>query len=355
MRGQNAYLPRNKMRMERMLPPFPSRPPSPIMQLSVYGQKGAVVALHQAAKTRLFTRKNIVRDFRRNKLVYLMAVPLLAFFVIFHYLPMGGLVMAFQNYKPKLGMTGSPWVGLQNFVDFFDSIFAARTIRNTITLSLLDLVIAFPFTIIFALLLNEVRNKWFKKTIQTISYMPYFISLVVIAGIIVDFTSSRGVITQLVSVFTGRTNNLLSLPSAWRPLYIASNLWQGLGFGSIIYIAALAGVDQELYEAAVIDGAGRWRQTWHITLPGISTTIIIMLILRVGSLMAVGYEKTILLYNPQIYETADIISSYVYRKGLQEFNYGYSTAVSLFNSLINFALLISTNALSRKFTETSLF
>ena len=222
-------------------------------------------------------------------------------------------------------------------------------------LSILDLLISFPVTIIFALLLNEIKNVRFKRTIQTVSYMPYFISMVVVAGIIVDFCSSKGVITSVVKLFTGSNQNLLSMPGYWRPIYILSGLWQGLGFGAIIYVAALAGVDQELYEAAAIDGANRLQQCWHITIPGISSTIIIMLILRVGSLMAVGSEKTILLYNPQVYETADIIASYVYRKGLQEFNYGYSTAVSMFNSIINFALLMISNAISRKYSETSLF
>ena len=227
--------------------------------------------------------------------------------------------------------------------------------KNTLWISALQLLIEFPVTIIFALLLNEIANKRFKRTIQTISYMPYFVSMVVMAGIIIDFCSSRGAVTSIVQIFTGSNKNLLSVPGYWRAIYIISDLWQGLGYGSIIYIAALAGVDKELYEAASIDGANRWKQTIHITLPGISSTIIIMLILKIGSIMSVGYEKTILLYNPQIYETADIISSYVYRKGLAEFNYSYSIAVSLFNSVINFALLVIANTCSRKFSETSLF
>lgn len=306
-------------------------------------------------KVRKYTRAAIAKDYRRNKFVYLMALPGIIFFVVFSYIPMVGLLMAFQDYKPKKGIFGSPFIGFENFTDFFSSIYFGRTVANTLAISMLELCISFPVTIIFALLLNEIKNKKFKRTIQTVSYMPYFISMVVIAGIIVDFCTTRGPITQLVAVFTGETQNLLSVPGYWRPIYIISGLWQGLGFGSIIYIAALSGVDQELYEAAVMDGANRWKQTWHITLPGISSTIIIMLILKIGSMMSVGYEKTILLYNPQIYETADIISSYVYRKGLQEFNYGYSTAVSLFNSLINFALLLITNQISKKYSESSLF
>lgn len=302
-----------------------------------------------------FTWKNVKKDFCGNKVLYLMVLPVVLYYLIFHYLPMGGLVMAFQNYKPKLGMLHSPFVGLQNFRDFFSSIYFTRTVRNTLAISLLELVITFPVTILFALLLNEIGNKHFKKTVQTISYMPHFISMVVVAGLILDFCDSKGVMAQLVGLFTGQPQNLLSRPEYWRPVYIISGLWKELGFGSIIYIAALSGVDQQLYEAASIDGANRLKQTFYITLPGISPTIIIMLILKIGQMMSVGYEKTILLYNPQVYETADIISSYVYRKGLLEFNYGYSTAVGMFNSVINFILLVATNAISKKVSETSLF
>ena len=306
-------------------------------------------------KQRKFTRKAIKRDFRQNWMLYVMLLPLLTFFIVFAYAPMGGILMAFENYKPKLGLLHSKWIWFDNFKDFFTSVFAGRVIRNTLIISFLQLIICFPAAIIFALLINELKDNLFKKTVQMITYMPYFISMVVIAGIIVDFTKSTGVITQIVSVFTGSKGNLLANPKAWRPIYIFSDLWQGLGFSSIIYVAALSGIDQELYEAAELDGANRWKQTIHVTIPGIMNTIIIMLILRIGSLMSVGQEKTILLYNPQIYETADIISSFVYRKGLQEFNYGYSTAVSFFNSIVNTVLIISANTLSRKFSETSLF
>ncbi len=296
-----------------------------------------------------------MRDLRQHWALYLMAIPLIAFFIVFAYMPMGGLLMAFENYKPNKGFLGSDFVGLKNFMDFFGSPFAFRTIRNTLVISFLQLIIEFPLVIVFALLINEIKMGPFRKAVQTLTYMPYFISMVVMAGIIVDFVKSTGVVGQLVGVFTGTPTNLLGDPKYWRPLYIATNLWQGLGFSSIIYVAALSGIDQELYEAAEIDGATRWKQTLHITLPGIASTIIIMLILRVGSIMAVGQEKTILLYNSQVYETADIISSFIYRKGLLEFNYGYSTAVSLFNSVINFILLVTTNQISKKFSETSLF
>lgn len=301
------------------------------------------------------TWKAVRRDFRMNWQIYLLAVPIIIYYIVFSYIPMGGIIMAFERFNPKAGYFKSPWVGLDNFRDFFGSYYFWRLIRNTFLISFLTLLFAFPMPIIFALLLNEVRNRYFKKTIQTISYLPHFISMVVIAGLIKDFTDSDGLITMMVVALGGSQRNLLSDPDLFRSIYVGSEIWQGVGFGSIIYLAALSGVDQELYEAAIIDGAGRWKQTWHITLPGIAPTIIIMLILRMGSLFSVGFEKIILLYNPMTYETADVISSFTYRKGLLEANYGYSTAVGLFNSVINFTMLMVANFISRKYSETSLF
>jgi len=296
------------------------------------------------------------RDLRSNAAYYLMFVPIIIYFIIFCYLPMGGIVIAFQNFRPAQGILGSKFVGMKNFMDFFRSVYFTRVLRNTVVLSLLSLLICFPLPIVFALLLNELKNLRFKKAIQTISYMPYFISLVVLAGIIIDFTSSDGLVGgTIMQLFTGKKVNLLADPKYFRSVMIISELWQQLGYSSIIYVAALSGVDQEQYEAAEIDGANRWQQTFHITIPGISATIIIMLILKCGSLLAVGSEKIILLYNANTYETADVISTFVYRKGLQEFNYGYSTAVGLFNSVINFALILITNALANRFSDTSLF
>ena len=300
--------------------------------------------------------RRLGRDLRRNAAYYFMFIPIIVYFIIFSYLPMGGLVIAFQNFRPAQGILGSKFVGLKNFTDFFRSVYFTRVLRNTVVLSLLSLLICFPLPIVFALLLNELRNLRFKKAVQTITYMPYFISLVVLAGIIIDFTSSDGLVGgTIMEFFTGKKVNLLSDAKYFRSVMIISELWQGLGYSSIIYVAALSGVDQELYEAAEIDGANRWQQTYHITVPGISSTIIIMLILKCGSLLAVGSEKIILLYNANTYETADVISTFVYRKGLQEFNYGYSTAVGLFNSVINFALILITNALANRFSDTSLF
>jgi len=298
---------------------------------------------------------DIKKDFRRNKALYVLALPIMLYFIIFAYIPMVGNIMAFQRFSPAKGIFGSPWVGLDNFRDFFSSYYFVRLIRNTFLISVYDLIFGFPAPILLALLLNEVNNKYFKRSIQTITYMPHFLSLVVVAGIIINFTDSNGVITSIVAFFGGEKQNLLGRPENFRTIYVASGIWQNVGFGSIIFLAALSGINKELYEAAAIDGANKLKQTWYITLPTIASTIIVMLILRVGTIMAVGFEKIILLYSPATYETADVISSFIYRKGLQEFNYGYSTAVGMFNSIINFILLLFTNYLSRKFTETSLF
>lgn len=297
----------------------------------------------------------ILNDIKRNKGIYLLMIPVMAFFIIFAYVPMGGLVMAFQNYTPKGGFFHSDWVGFKHFIDFFSSVYFVRLIRNTLLISVLNLIFGFPAPILFALLLNEVGNKAFKKTVQTVSYLPYFISLVIVCGIIADFTASDGAITNFIVKLGGERVNYLGQPEYFRTIYVLSDMWQGIGFNSIIYLAALSGIDQELYEAAALDGANRWQQTLHVTLPGITSTIIILLILRMGTMFAVGYEKIILLYSTNTYETADVISTYVYRKGLQEFNYSYSTAVGLFNSLINTALLVLSNKLSRRFSDTSLF
>ncbi|MFA6507934.1 MAG: ABC transporter permease subunit [Treponemataceae bacterium] len=299
--------------------------------------------------------KDVALDIRKNKLVYLMAVPVIAYFIIFSYIPMSGIVLAFQRYQPGHGFFEGPWIGLQNFTDFFQSYYFWRLFRNTFLLSFLDLLFNFPLPIILALMLNEIKNAAFKRTIQTISYMPYFISLVVICGIISEFTTSTGIVTQLVAFFGGPKVNLLGQPDWFRPIYIGSGMWQGLGYNSIIYLAALSAIDPELYEAAMMDGAGRFRQTLSITLPCLVPTIIVLLILRMGVMFNVGFEKVLLLYNPSIYETADIISTFTYRKGLLDMNFSFSTAVGIFNSLINTAMLLFTNFLSRKYTDTSLF
>jgi putative aldouronate transport system permease protein len=296
-----------------------------------------------------------VRDFVLNKYLYLMMVPVLAYYLIFHYAPMYGALIAFKEYSPMKGILGSPWIGFKHFQDFFGSYYFWRILKNTIVISLYSLVFEFPAPIILALLINEVRSKMFKRVAQTITYMPYFISMVVICGIITDFTNADGVINKIMMVFGYDGQAMLQKPELFRPIYILSEIWQRIGWESIIYIAALMGIDQEQYEAARMDGASRWKQIIYITLPGIMPTIAIMFILRMGNLLNVGFEKIILLYNPVTYETADVISSFVYRKGLLEFGWSYSSAVGLFNSVINLILLITANYISRKVNESSLW
>ena len=297
----------------------------------------------------------VARDFRANRAVYLMALPVIAYFIIFNYIPMTGIIMAFQKFQIKKGILGSQFVGLDNFARFFNSPYAWRLIRNTLLISFLGLLFSFPLPIVFALCLNEVRNAKFKKLTQTISYLPYFISIVVVVSILFDFCKSGGVLTRLAEVFGWKGGALISSPEWFRTLYIGSNLWQHLGYNSIIFISALAAIDPQLYEAATIDGANRWQQTLHVTLPGIVSTIVVLLILRLGSIMSVGYEKTILMYSPATYETADIIGSYVYRVGLLDADYSYSTAINLFNSLINLLVLYVANRFSRHISSTSLW
>ncbi|MCZ8514571.1 ABC transporter permease subunit [Paenibacillus filicis] len=284
-----------------------------------------------------------------------MMVPVIAYYAIFHYTPMYGAIIAFKDYTPMRGILGSEWVGFDNFNAFFSSYYFWRILKNTVIISLYSLCFEFPAPIILAILINEVRNKVFKRWAQSITYMPYFISLVVICGMIKDFTNAGGIINTLLTYVGGDGKALLQKPELFRTVYIVSEIWQKIGFESIIYIAALMSIDQEQYEAARMDGANRWKQIWHITLPGILPTIAIMLILRMGSLLNVGWEKIILLYNPSIYDTSDVISSFVYRKGLLENGWSYSSAVGLFNSVINLILLITANRISRKVNESSLW
>lgn len=297
----------------------------------------------------------LILDIRKNKLLYLMLLPVLLYYVIFHYGPMYGAIIAFKDFSPRLGILGSDWAGFEHFETFFTGAYFWRTIKNTIMISLYELIFGFPAPIILALLLNEVKNSIFKRTVQTVTYMPHFISLVVICGIVKDFTSSEGIINDILAWFGAERATFLLDPELFRPIYVTSGIWQHIGWGTIIYLAALTGIDPEQYEAARMDGAGRWKQMLHVTIPGIMPTIIILLILEMGRMMNVGFEKIVLLYNPSTYETADVVSSYVYRVGLQDFNYSFSSAVGLFNSAVNFTLLVFSNWLSRKFNDTSLW
>lgn len=297
----------------------------------------------------------IKKDLKRNRGVYLMLLPIVVYYIAFHYAPMYGAQIAFRDFEPVKGLWGSTWIGLENFKTFFDSYYFGRLIRNTVLLSAYDIIFGFPAPIILALMLNEVHNTPFKKFIQTVSYLPHFISTVVICGMILNFTAKNGLINQILMMFGGQSIPFLSLPQYFRPTYITSNVWQSIGWNSIIYLAAISNIDQQLYEAARIDGAGRFRQVLAVTIPSILPMIVILLILRLGNIMTMGAEKILLLYNASTYETADVISTFVYRKGMLEGNYSYSTAVGLFNSVINFTVLVLVNKISKKVSSSSLW
>lgn len=297
----------------------------------------------------------IKADYRKNKYILFMAIPVFLWYFIFCYIPMFGISISFFDYNIARGFSGSPFVGLKHFKDFLTGFYAWRTIRNTLCISVMNLVFGFPAPIIIALLLNEVRCDPFKRTVQTISYLPHFISVVVVCGMLVDFAAKDGLFNDIVAALGGERTSFFLDPKYFRRLYVGSGIWQSAGWGAIIYLAALAGIDTQLYEAATLDGANRFQSLIHVTLPGIAQTIIVMLILNMGRLMSQGAEKVILLYNEGTYETADIISSFVYRRGIVESNYSYSAAVGLFNSVINLILLTATNSLSKKISGDGLW
>jgi len=310
-------------------------------------------ATQQSKKDRNVTWQRI----KRNKEIYLLILPVIVYYILFHYKPMYGLIISFQDFRPRKGISGSEWVGLEHFLTFFNSIYFKRLIRNTLNISISTLIFGFPAPIILALLINELKSSRFARFVQTVTYMPHFISMVVICAMIREFVKPDGFITQLLVVLFGyEGKDLLSKANAFVPIYVISNIWQGVGWGSIVYLAALTSIDPQLYEAAEVDGVNtRWKKIIHITLPCLLPTIIIMFIMRMGQIMSVGYERIILLYNEGIYETADVISTYVYRMGIVNRQYSFSAAVGLFNSVINFTLVVLTNKISKRVSETSLW
>ena len=299
--------------------------------------------------------ERLALDLRTNWLVYLLAMPALIYFFVYCYKPIGGLVIAFKDYKITGSIWDAEWVGFEHFIDFFESYYFGRLLRNTLTISLSTLVFGFPVPIIFALLLNEMRNLHFKKLAQTITYIPHFISLVVICGMILDFTRIDGLINTIIKLFGGEPIAFLSKAEWFVPVYVISDIWQSFGWNSIVFMAALTAVDPALYEAAKLDGASRLQQIWHISLPSILPTVVTMLVLRMGAVMNVGYEKITNLYNAGTYRTADVISTYVYRMGILGADYSSSTAIGLFNSVVSVILVVLANKISRKLTETSLW
>lgn len=299
--------------------------------------------------------EKVRRDWQKNRTLYALFVPVLVYYLLFHYGPMFGLLISFQNYKPSKGIFHSSWVGLKHFKNFFTDYYFQRVLFNTLKISLSTLIFTFPMPIILALLINELRGKLYSRMVQTITYIPHFISIVVVVSIMMDLTCRDGAITQFLSLFGFKAVTMLNDKRYFLPLYVISNIWQNIGWNSIIYLSALTAIDSELYEAAKIDGAGKIRQLLAITLPCLLPTIIIMLILQVGKMFNVGYEKIILMYNPLTYEVADVISTYVYRKGLLEMSWSYSAAVGMFNSIVSFILVWSTNKLSKKVSGNGLW
>ena len=296
------------------------------------------------------------KSLRRNWDLYLLILPILVFFFVFSYMPMYGIVIAFKDYIAAKGIWGSPWVGFAHFQRFFESIYFERTIKNTLGISLYSLIVGFPMPILLALMINEVHHLPFKRTVQTVTYAPYFISQVVMCGMIIIFIRpDAGFINMLLKAMGQEQIAFIIEPAWFKTIYVWSGVWQNTGWGTIIYIAALSGLDQQMYEAAQIDGANKIQKIWHITLPCLMPTAILLLIMNCGSLMSVGFEKVFLLQTPLNMEASDVISTYTYRAGMIDANYSYSAAIGLFNSVINFVILFIVNQISKRVSSISLF
>lgn len=304
-------------------------------------------------------RDPLRRKFMRDWRLLLMFAPVLVYYLVFCYLPMVGIVMGFEDFKMGSGFAGlfnSRWVGLQWFRQFFNSPFAWRLIRNTFLLSFYSLIFGFPIPILFAISITQLRARRFGKIAQVITYLPYFISTVVVVGMMTNFLSpSSGIVNQMIERMGGKAVNFMSNPKWFRRLYVISGSWQTFGFNSIIFVAAIMGIDPELYEAMNVDGASRWQQIVHLVLPMISETIILLLIMTLGNLLNVGFEKVYLMQSPAVYETGDVISTYVYRQGIESHQYGYASAVGLFYSAVGFVFVVTSNWLSRRVTGSSLW
>lgn len=297
-----------------------------------------------------------LRHLRREWQIYLMLAPTIIWFILFLYKPMYGLQIAFKDYSVFRGIEGSAWVGFEHFETLFGNDQFLRAIKNTLIISFLSLIFGFPIPILLALMFNEVLNQKFKCTAQTIVYLPHFISTVIIAGIVITaFSPSSGIVNLLLSKFGVDPIYFLTKPEWFRPIFIGSGIWQEAGFSSIVFLAAMAGINPSLYESAVVDGASRWQMMWKITIPCILPTILIMLIIRIGNLLEVGFELIILLYQPATYETADVISTFIYRQGLVGAQYDLAAAAGLFNAVVAFILVMTANTISKRYSRTSLW
>ena len=308
----------------------------------------------QAPRKRGF--KRVMKNVQRHWQLYLFLLVPVVLLLIFSYWPMYGVTLAFKNYRAKLGIMGSPWAGLKYFKQFFNTPNFSLLLKNTLALSIYSLVLSFPAPIILALCLNEVKVKWFKKSVQMITYAPFFISTVVLVGMLIRLTNARyGLISKIIQAFGGQPTDLMASADNFRPLYVLSGIWQGMGYSAVIYIAALSNADPTLYEAALIDGAKRWQKIIHIDIPTIMPTVTLSLIMSMGNLMSVGSEKVYLMQNNLNLMQSEIISTYVYKIGLISGQFSLSTAVGLFNSVVNFILLFIVNKIAQKVSETSLW
>ena len=314
------------------------------------GSALAAAPIHSARRTGLAAK------LRKDKWIYLLLAPGLLYFLIFKYVPMWGILLAFQDYQPFLGFWKSEWVGLDHFKVFFNNPEFFMLLRNTLTLSFYNLVFFFPMPIVLALLLNEVRRSFFKRTIQTLIYVPHFISMVIVASLTyVLLTTQGGFVNGLLEQYAGTKIDFLASPEWFRPMIIVQTIWKECGFGTIIFLAALAGVDVEQYEAAIMDGANRWRQAWHITLPSIRNTIVILLILRMGDVLDNGFEQIYLMLNPLNREVAEVFDTYVYMMGITQGAFSYSTAVGLFKAVVGVILVLGSNWLAKRFGQTGIY
>lgn len=300
-------------------------------------------------------RRTWQQSLRRDWQLYSLALLPLIFFAIFKYGPMVGNVIAFRRFRPGGSIFGDQWVGLRYIEMFIGDPSFWKVFANTAILGGLTLVIGFPLPIILALMLNEVRKKAFKRVVQSITYLPHFLSIVIVAGMVLQLLSLQGTVNQIVGAFGGDQVAFIQKPEWFRTIYVGSEVWQTVGWGTILYLAALTSIDDSLYEAAKIDGAGRLRQTWHVTLPGLRPVMITLLILNIGSFLNVGFEKVLLLYNPLTYSTADVVSTYLYRVGLMSNNLSYAAAIGLFQALIGLVMVLSANLIARRVVGTSLW
>lgn len=308
-----------------------------------------------AKKTQKPFSQRLAADFKNNWILYCMMLPALIYFAVYCYAPMAGLYIAVSDFKITGSIFSGKFVGLKYLIQFFKSHYFGRLMRNTLVLSLETMIFGFPIPILFALVLNEIRSAGFKRLAQTVTYMPHFISVVVICGLVVNFFSLNGLVNTIIRLCGGKPIAFLSDPKWFRTVYVGSEVWQNFGWDSVVFLAALTGIDMEQFEAARIDGASRWQTIWHISLPSILPTVVTMLLMRIGHVMSLGFEKVFNLYSPATYETADIISTFVYRQGILGANFSSAAAIGLFNSVINLVLVVLMNKVSRKLTESSLW